>query len=468
MDKYGVIWTRVTGQPLKLAEMVLTPSELRITKTTEAIQLGLPGVSILHDKMNQATIIFHRTQNSSLPPQLKALMPPRTNNPQYAILSKLLERHINVRGMPIIEQEWEMLLFAGRDAIGHLDVFKSDKEAERYYSAPIRPDLDLNGASALWLRFKRIAENSGTEDDDIDEILETVGPTPGVTGFNPKLLTSIVLDNQKQWDGRLSEKTGTHVLAKIDTPIYPGIISLERLCYHYHERAGLVVPQLWSRNFNFSNESVNVLAAKRFDRADDGRPVPIESLWSVLRTGTPSKFYSTTDASMEDVWKAVNLLSVNTSADRIDLFKRFVLSFLTGNGDLHLENWSILGSHECARLSPVYDPAPMRAYRSPRSNHDILSALSFSGIGGMDNLPYAMDGKTPDDLFMKVCDFGYNIGLSRPHSRNLVIEMLEVTADYIGEAIETIEAARTHHYRPKAPDIDGFATTLKDVRKAMM
>jgi alcohol dehydrogenase len=34
------------------------------------------------------------------------------------ILSKLLSRHIDTRGMPIIEQEWEMLLFAGRNGIG--------------------------------------------------------------------------------------------------------------------------------------------------------------------------------------------------------------------------------------------------------------------------------------------------------------------------------------------------------------
>jgi len=468
MDKYGVLWTRYSGSPVKLAEMTLTPSELRVTKTKEAINLGLPGISLVHDKLNHPTMVFPRTPTSNLPPQLRVLMPPRNNNPQYVILSKLLERRINIRGMPIIDQEWEMLLFAGRNGIGHVDAFKSDQDAERYYLIPSRKDLSKEGSSALWAAFKRIAEGTASNDDEIEEIIEAIGPTPGVTGFNPKLLTGITLNANGDWDGVTSPDNGTLVLAKIDTPHYPGLIPLEHLCYQYHKLAGLDIPRIWRHEFEFKSEKVSVMATERFDR-HHGLPIPLESLYSILQSGSPGKFFDTTDGSMEDVWKALKLVSENSTLDRADLFTRLVMSFLTGNGDLHLENWAILGANGNARLSPVFDPAPMRAYRGMRANHDILSAISFSGIGGMGDLgdlPFAQAGKTPDNLFEKICEFGVHMGMSAKHCRDRVAELVNITKDYPDHAASTIKASVNQYYKPKSPDIDGFITTLGQMRDA--
>jgi len=190
MDKFGVIWTRYGGQPCKLADMVLTPSELRITKHPDAV--GLPGPSLIHDKLGISTIEYKRDQWRHLPPQLEALLPPSNrDNPQRVILSKLLSRHIDTRGMPIIEQEWEMLLFAGRNGIGHLDVFPSDQIAERIYAKAPLPTIKASAASDLWATFKRIAEDTAKDDNEIDEIVQAIGPTPGISGFNPKLFVEL-------------------------------------------------------------------------------------------------------------------------------------------------------------------------------------------------------------------------------------------------------------------------------------
>ena len=59
------------------------------------------------------------------------------------------------------------------------------------------------------------------------------------------------------------------------------------------------------------------------------------------------------------------------------VFKRLILSFLTGNGDLHLENLSIIEREGERFFSPVYDPTPMRAYKI----HDMLSPMSFGNYG---------------------------------------------------------------------------------------
>jgi hypothetical protein len=55
------------------------------------------------------------------------------------------------------------------------------------------------------------------------------------------------------------------------------------------------------------------------------------------------------------------------------LLKRLLLAMLTGNGDMHLENLSILDDGTRRAFSPVYDPTPMRAY----SIHNALCAMPF-------------------------------------------------------------------------------------------
>lgn len=467
MDRYGVIWTRASGTPEKLADMVLTPSELRITKTREAGQLGLPGPCLLHDKLGVDTIEYQRDQWHHLPPQLETLLPPANrDNPQRIILSKLLARHVETRGMPVIEQEWEMLLFAGRGATGHLDVFKSDQAADRYYALPERLDLSSADASALWGSFRRIAENTANDDTEIDQILEAVGPTPGISGFNPKLFSSIPIENDA-WTGGVSPSNGLPVIIKVDTTRYPGLIELESLAYELHRDAKLRAPRTWLRQIDFRGERFPVLAIERFDRTVNGTPVPMESVFSLLRTGSPGKFFDSTDGSMEDARKAIAMVSTDQAKDRIDLFSRFALSFIIGNGDLHLENWVVLGSKDQARLSPVFDPAPMRAYRSPRANHDLLSALPFSGIGGTVQLPFAQSGEIPRDLATPLIVFGESIGIGKPHCRDRLAELLSISRDYADRAIAVLEAIPADRRKPRAPDIDGFRATLKALRNSL-
>ncbi|MDP2433059.1 MAG: hypothetical protein Q8O33_13670, partial [Pseudomonadota bacterium] len=122
MDRYGVIWTRATGTPVKIADMTLTPRELRIAKTQAATEGNVPGVSLLHDLSRIPQIEYLRTENHQLPPQLAALLPPNdAHNPQRRILAALLERGVDVRGMPLLEKDWHMLMFAGRNGAPGFD-----------------------------------------------------------------------------------------------------------------------------------------------------------------------------------------------------------------------------------------------------------------------------------------------------------------------------------------------------------
>lgn len=468
MDRFGVLWTRYGGQARKLADMVLTPSELRITKNQEAIDAGVPGPSLVHDKLGVNTIVYKRDQWHHLPPQLEALLPPANrDNPQRIILSKLLARQIETRGMPPIEQEWEMLLFAGRNGVGHLDAFRNDEHAARYYAQQAKPIIEQKAASALWTAFKKIADDVTSDDQEIDEILEIVGPTPGISGFNPKLFVGLTLDDHG-WSGGVNLASGTPAIVKVASSRYPGLLYLESMAYDVHRAAGLKPPRTWLREIDFQGETFPLLAIERFDRDAKGNPVPVESAFSILRTGAPAKFYSNTDGSMEDVWAAVQYTSADLIADRLDLFSRFVLAFLTGNGDLHMENWSILGDARNARLSPVYDPAPMRAYRSFRANHDLLSALPFSGIGGTGELPYANSSEIPPDLGLKLLQFGDHLKLCSRTCRDRLAELITLCQDFPSRASAALEAIPRDQLKPKNPDIQGFEKTLQEVHQALV
>ncbi|WP_293885727.1 HipA domain-containing protein, partial [Thiolapillus sp.] len=96
-----------------------------------------------------------------------------------------------------------------------------------------------------------------------------------------------------------------------------------------------------------------------------------------------------------------------------DLFQRFILAYLTGNGDLHLENLSLLGGKNGCRLAPVYDPAPMRAW----ARHDLVSAIGY-------------DAQSYPDEASVFMELGGTLGLSRAEIDAVVEQALETTRDY--------------------------------------
>jgi len=126
---------------------------------------------------------------------------------------------------------------------------------------------------------------------------------------------------------------------------------------------------------------------------------------------------------------------------------------LTGNGDLHLENLSVLGAADTARFSPVYDPTPMRAY----SLHNILTALPFGRYGEP-----AGAGATGVKVADACVNFGHVLGLRKNEMAAVVSELMELTANYAAR-VQALERLPPEHKQRLA----GITAQVRDTMQVL-
>ncbi len=347
------------------------------------------------------------------------------NNIQRRIYTRILEQRPNPPA-PGLETDWELLLLAGHNGIGHLDIFRDDRVAENYYTH--RGDSFHHPAAGDRSKFWAfLRENLQGEVVDLDaaDIAEILGPTPSVGGMIPKVLVAI--PEGAGWNGSFAapgttEINGTpylDVVLKIEPMEYQGVLALEALCLDWHRRLDFEVPRFWQ----CEQDGMRLLAIERFDRTPEHRPIPLESLFSLFAIGD-REFQETADIDMDELGRRIEVLGevihLDVRATQREIYRRFVLAFFTGNGDMHLENLSLLGGPEQARLAPVYDPAPMRAW--PRHNTRSAIPLSFEGTKGM------------GEVLLKLAA---SFGVSTSHAKELISTTLEATEAYL-EALQQL------------------------------
>ena len=93
-----------------------------------------------------------------------------------------------------------------------------------------------------------------------------------------------------------------------------------------------------------------VYLTRRFDRNQKGEKLRQEDFVSILNVSASDKYYKYTSSSYEDVGLKLNPI------DRIKFIRLLIFNFLSGNGDVHLKNISMLESVDGDMiLSPAYD-----------------------------------------------------------------------------------------------------------------
>ena len=115
--------------------------------------------------------------------------------------------------------------------------------------------------------------------------------------------------------------------------------------------------------------------------------------------------------------------TLDPRADRAELFTRREIgdgsADRNGRGDDLSENTAILGSRAEARVSPLYDPAPMRGY----FDKQMVSCVSFGGIAFQVNT-------VPAEIGEATLKLGREMGLSTKRVVSIVKACVNATDDY--------------------------------------
>lgn len=169
-----------------------------------------------------------------------------------------------------------------------------------------------------------------------------------VPGVQAKLSLSLVKDRQQAGASRLTVvgALGENYIFKPPSEYYPEMPQNEHLTMRIAGAYGIqVVP---SSMIRLASGELSYIT-RRVDRTKDGAKIHMIDMFQVTEAFDKYK------SSMEKIGKALHDYSLNTMLDKLFLFELTLFSFLTGNNDMHLKNYSMIEGPSGWVLSPSYD-----------------------------------------------------------------------------------------------------------------
>lgn len=129
---------------------------------------------------------------------------------------------------------------------------------------------------------------------------------------------------------------------------------------------------------------------KRIDRTSDGEKIHMLDMFQILEAFDKYK------SSMERIGKAITAYSGNTLLDQLNYFEIVMFSYLTGNNDMHLKNFSMINNRGNWNLSPAYD----------------LLNVAIVNPKDMEEMALTLDGKKSNFRPEHFRQFGTGLGLT--------------------------------------------------------
>lgn len=186
--------------------------------------------------------------------------------------------------------------------------------------------------------------------DNIDELArDLVLSRTTVTGMQPKLSMHLARGEKNEPDRlTLVGMAGDYIL-KPQTKAYPHLPENEDLTMHLAEMAGInVVPHTLAR----MADGELCYLTRRKDRDMSGAKVPMEDVCQLSERMTEDKYHS----SYEQCAKTIKRYSNVGKLDLVNYWDVVMFSWLTGNSDMHLKNFSLYMPQEGFwQLTPSYD-----------------------------------------------------------------------------------------------------------------
>lgn len=242
------------------------------------------------------------------------------------------------------DDELSLLLAVGRDPVGDVQVVP-----EGVVPAPAEP---------------LVAVKRSFEEVSFSDLLAEAGivdpmALPGVQDKVSARVISVPVG-----------RAGDRWILKIDPPEYPHVVENE--AYFLALAKKLKLPVAIARLVHDRNGRPGLLV-RRFDRASEGGetvPLACEDACQLLGLWPADKY----NVSSEELVGRVADVCPAAPVARRDVFRQLVFAWVTGNGDVHAKNISVLAGRDGEwRVSPAYD-LPCTVFYKDRS-----LALSMGG-----------------------------------------------------------------------------------------
>jgi serine/threonine-protein kinase HipA len=169
-----------------------------------------------------------------------------------------------------------------------------------------------------------------------------------VPGVQAKLSMSLVKEAKEKSDSRFTVvgALGGQYILKPPSDRFPEMPENEHVTMRMAETFGIrVVP---SSLIRLASGELSYIT-KRVDRQGTGEKIHLIDMFQITEAFDKYK------SSMEKVGKALDNYSDNTLLDKIFYFELTLFSFLTGNNDMHLKNFSMIESPSGWTFAPAYD-----------------------------------------------------------------------------------------------------------------
>ncbi|WP_408098009.1 HipA domain-containing protein [Peredibacter sp. HCB2-198] len=186
--------------------------------------------------------------------------------------------------------------------------------------------------------------------NDLEELaIRSLTKHLGIAGVQPKISTQLEKKENDPTHRLMIVDWEGHFILKPPTKEFPQISVVEDLTMHMAERCGLTVARHGLIKLK-TGELAYV--TKRFDRQKKGKKIAVEDFCQLSELLTENKYNS----SIEKAGKIILKHATNSGLDVVNFFDLILFSYLTGNSDMHLKNFSLMRNdlNEIG-LTPFYD-----------------------------------------------------------------------------------------------------------------
>lgn len=207
---------------------------------------------------------------------------------------------------------------------------------------------------------------------------------------------------------------GRYIL-KPQTEAYRCLPEIEDLTMHLAEVAKIaVVPHGMIR---FADGELCYIT-RRIDRTTDGKKVPMEDMCQLTERLTEYKY----KGSYEQIAKHIRKYSSVPQLDLVNFWEVVVFSWITGNADMHLKNFSLYNTGHGYTLTPAYDllsttlvmpedpeelALMLNGKKRKLRRSDFVKSMTMSGLSEkvIDNMAKKFRRSIPKWLYLINCSF---------------------------------------------------------------